>query len=435
MSFLRFFLMSWLASKAMENLEQKVAQTIHENQNRSTNDQNQNSTRNSESSRSSSSSSKSKESSSSHSSTDQTKSEKRNLTEIEPVEIGFVFAMPQELVGILDQMKSTKITQGNGFKYYSGFWKKQKIVLVESGVGQKKSKEATEALIQIFRPQRIISAGFAGSLVASLSRFQMIVPHFLIRESDGQTLNLWENLLDSPQASETVDSSLSTRKPVENSALSVRQSENDGKMTKGENGSPDSFRNEASLDDISSEYVERTVNLSEIEKQKETSQQDFQARKEKADESQSSESFDPKPINPKAEKSSKSSNIHSYFLTGTLLTTDRVITKPSDKESLAQKFNASLVDMETWAVAKVCQNLGVPFLSIRIILDPLDQELPKEIQNLTHSSQNKARLFGALCGAVFKRPASVVDMFQLKQNALIAADKIALAVEKIISLK
>ena len=55
--------------------------------------------------------------------------------------------------------------------------------------------------------------------------------------------------------------------------------------------------------------------------------------------------------------------------TGRLLTVDQVVLRAVDKNELHRSFQADLVDMESSAVATVCQEKMVRFLSIRVISD------------------------------------------------------------------
>ena len=124
------------------------------------------------------------------------------------------------------------------------------------------------------------------------------------------------------------------------------------------------------------------------------------------------------------------------YATGTLLTSDEPVATPAEKKRLAERFGASLVDMETFTVASVCQTQGVPFLSVRVLLDPVNETLPGDLKNLADASrQNVARTLGAFFGAVSRRPSSLLDMYQLKENALVAADRLADALVEILTLE
>jgi len=109
---------------------------------------------------------------------------------------------------------------------------------------------------------------------------------------------------------------------------------------------------------------------------------------------------------------------------GSLLTVDRIIHDASEKRALGQRFGALAVDMETAAVAEVCRREKVRFMAVRVISDAVDHSLPKDINHLVQAKTTAGRL-GAAAGAILRRPSSVKDMWQLKEDALIASDRLA----------
>jgi adenosylhomocysteine nucleosidase len=109
---------------------------------------------------------------------------------------------------------------------------------------------------------------------------------------------------------------------------------------------------------------------------------------------------------------------------GRLLTVDRVVARAEDKRSLGQKHAALAVEMETMGVAETCRREKIRFLSVRIISDAIDRTLPDDIDYLIKRKSTAGRL-GAAAGAILRRPSSVKDMWQLKEDALVASDRLA----------
>lgn len=109
---------------------------------------------------------------------------------------------------------------------------------------------------------------------------------------------------------------------------------------------------------------------------------------------------------------------------GRLLTVDQLIRTRALKEQLGTEHNAVACDMETLAVAQACQHAGTKFMSIRIISDSIDDELPKEIESVLGQESLVGKL-GAAVGAIVNRPSSVKDMWKLKEDALKATDRLA----------
>lgn len=109
---------------------------------------------------------------------------------------------------------------------------------------------------------------------------------------------------------------------------------------------------------------------------------------------------------------------------GALLTVDELIRTPEEKRDLGSRFSAVACDMETMSVARVCQAQEVRFLSIRVISDGVDDRLPDEVEHLLNQ-ESLAGKFGAATRAVFKRPSSVKDMWNLRETALRASDRLS----------
>ena len=231
------------------------------------------------------------------------------------VDIGFVFALRQESVGILDRLKHSRKTQGNGWNFHTGMIGGISIALILSGTGQKNAEEAVQILIDIFAPKLVCSAGYAGGLSARLKRYHLCVPEQVLRESDCRALDLSTVI--------------------------------------------------------------------------------------------------PQNTQPKPEKL-------------TLLTVNDVVELPEQKRLLHEQTGAELVDMETFAVADVCRIREIPFCSFRVILDAVDDRIPKDIAKiLGNTGKGVSRLSGTILGSVWLRPSLVLDLVTLKQRAFVATERLA----------
>jgi len=111
-------------------------------------------------------------------------------------------------------------------------------------------------------------------------------------------------------------------------------------------------------------------------------------------------------------------------LIGRMRTVDRVVRTVQEKRQLRAATGADLVEMETAAVVETCRRLGVPAAAIRVVIDTADEELPPHLEVIVRQ-QSKARQWGAALGAIFARPKSVGELYQLKENALLASDRLA----------
>jgi adenosylhomocysteine nucleosidase len=108
---------------------------------------------------------------------------------------------------------------------------------------------------------------------------------------------------------------------------------------------------------------------------------------------------------------------------GRLLTVDRIIRTAAEKAELRRRFQADVVDMETAAVAAVCAERAIRFLSIRIVSDQAQTDLPPEVVALL--TRSGGYRVGAALRAVWNRPASLKDLWALHEHAQEAADRLA----------
>ncbi len=111
------------------------------------------------------------------------------------------------------------------------------------------------------------------------------------------------------------------------------------------------------------------------------------------------------------------------YVHGRLLTVDRIILVPEEKQELRRGFDADLVDMESSAVADLCRQKLVRFLSVRVISDDAKSALPREIATLlSHTGSYRV---GAAIRALWQRPGSLKDFWTMYERALESSDRLA----------
>lgn len=109
---------------------------------------------------------------------------------------------------------------------------------------------------------------------------------------------------------------------------------------------------------------------------------------------------------------------------GKLISVDHVVRESSEKQSLYQLHQALAVDMETFVVAEVCRRRDVPLFAVRIIHDTAGDILPPDVEHLLRQKSEAARL-GAALSAIWRRPASIKDLWAMKENSLIGSVHLA----------
>ena len=108
---------------------------------------------------------------------------------------------------------------------------------------------------------------------------------------------------------------------------------------------------------------------------------------------------------------------------GRLITVDRVVMRAADKAEMHRLHQADLVDMESLAVAAVCHEKPVRFLSIRVISDDAHHDLPHEVASIMNPSG--VYRVGATLRSVWRRPSSVKDFWRLYEHSIEAADRLS----------
>jgi adenosylhomocysteine nucleosidase len=101
--------------------------------------------------------------------------------------IGIVAALEREVRPLIRQWRvSEKKHCGRTFR----FLEKDDVVLVCGGMGMEAARRATEAMIVIYGPRMIYSAGFAGALDPGLKVGEVLHPQRVVNASDGSSISL-----------------------------------------------------------------------------------------------------------------------------------------------------------------------------------------------------------------------------------------------------
>jgi len=98
-----------------------------------------------------------------------------------------------------------------------------------------------------------------------------------------------------------------------------------------------------------------------------------------------------------------------------MVTVDRVASGPAAKAQLREETGARSVDMETFYTAEVCCREQVPFTVARVIVDPLDRELPDDVEALLRA-RSPMRQAGAALRTLWRNPARAKDLYLLKKE-------------------
>ena len=78
-------------------------------------------------------------------------------------------------------------------------------------------------------------------------------------------------------------------------------------------------------------------------------------------------------------------NLSVPMFNGGALTVDHLVSEVEEREAIREQYQASSVNMEDYRVAEAAQNAGVPFISVRVVLDTANQKLPDYLPGLAKS--------------------------------------------------
>ncbi|MGA7828244.1 MAG: nucleoside phosphorylase [Geobacteraceae bacterium] len=104
--------------------------------------------------------------------------------------IGIVMAMQEEIRPILRRLGSYRKERLAGFPVYRFQMKERQISLIESGMGTKKAKAATDALVSHDKPRLLISAGFSGAVREGLVVGDLVIAEQSLSLDNGVTSNV-----------------------------------------------------------------------------------------------------------------------------------------------------------------------------------------------------------------------------------------------------
>jgi adenosylhomocysteine nucleosidase len=113
-----------------------------------------------------------------------------------------------------------------------------------------------------------------------------------------------------------------------------------------------------------------------------------------------------------------------------VVSVDTVAATVARKQALAAHTGAALVDMETHAIATVAATAGLPCLAVRVVSDDATQTLPAEVAGLARP-QSAFRRFGAVVGALGRRPAVAFDLWRLYEHAVVDGRTLAADLERL----
>lgn len=116
---------------------------------------------------------------------------------------------------------------------------------------------------------------------------------------------------------------------------------------------------------------------------------------------------------------------------GCFITSDGILNKQDLARLLPSDVERPVVEMESAAVARVATEQGLPFLGIRAVSDPWDEELGFSINDFC-DQQMRIRPLKVLA-TTLRHPAIIPQLIRLARNSRKAASSLGIAMEQLLA--
>ncbi|MDP6454631.1 MAG: hypothetical protein QF898_15115 [SAR202 cluster bacterium] len=121
------------------------------------------------------------------------------------------------------------------------------------------------------------------------------------------------------------------------------------------------------------------------------------------------------------------------YQVGACLTVPQFVSNRSMKSWLGDTFNVSLIDMESYWVSEVAGSLGIPSLTVRAVLDPVDQSVPRFIGETVDQGMAVRTLRSVAHLAM--NPADAPQLIRLSRQVSVARASLTRFLDKIVAAR
>lgn len=234
--------------------------------------------------------------------------------------IGLVVALPREIPRGFTAIVGASSPDNFPFPFFRRITPAGRLIMVQAGIGSGRAAAGARALMQQYRPQLLMSFGFAGGLVPELARGTLVVADRLVSEDP-----------------------------------------------------------EARAYEVDQGLVDQLLSAARFERL---------------------------PVQR-----------------GVVVTATHAVTSEASKVALAQTSGASAVDMETWGIAQVACQAGIPWVAVRAIVDAVADPLP--LACMTALDSNGRVMLGRLSREIWRSPRVIGDLFWLAQCTALARRRLS----------
>lgn len=100
--------------------------------------------------------------------------------------------------------------------------------------------------------------------------------------------------------------------------------------------------------------------------------------------------------------------------TGMITSVPSAVRRPRNKQQLQASTGAVAVDMESAALARIARHHSIPFLVVRAVADPVDQQIPYSAMAAL-TVQGDIRI-ASLIGQLLRHPGDIIGLLRLRAN-------------------
>lgn len=112
---------------------------------------------------------------------------------------------------------------------------------------------------------------------------------------------------------------------------------------------------------------------------------------------------------------------------GTFYCAERVATTAREKAELRLRTGADAVEMESAIICQKCQELGIPSLTVRVILDAANEDLPLDFNRVLNSRDELE--VGKVVRELVRAPGRLPALLRLQRQSARAARRLAQVLE------
>lgn len=108
----------------------------------------------------------------------------------------------------------------------------------------------------------------------------------------------------------------------------------------------------------------------------------------------------------------------------------RILTRAGEKQLLHQQTGADAVEMESQIICAVCQENQVPSVTVRVVLDTADEDLPLDFNELL--TRDERIDMTKLAMAIMKRPGRIPYLLKLRRETELAAKRLGTVLGRVL---